>query len=190
MAITAFLSEQNGKPLSALKKSKRFVSSDESLLNPKDTIKAVLCYLKQGNRYLLLLKARGKFGGGFWNAPGGKIELGESAEDATIREIREETGLTIAHPEWAGRLEFYFGHGKKKPDWVAEVFTAFEFSGILRESEEGRLEWFPEEELPIDQMWEDDRYWLPLLVKGIKFQGVFEFTPDSRKLVSYTIEKL
>jgi len=39
-------------------------------------------------------------------------------------------------------------------------------------------------------MWEDDRYWLPLLVKGIKFHGVFEFTSDSKKLVSHAIEKL
>jgi 8-oxo-dGTP diphosphatase len=166
------------------------VSSSGSLLNPKDTIKAVLCYLKQDDKYLLLLKAKDKFGGGFWNAPGGKLEPGESAEEAAIREVREETGLTIAHPAKVGSLEFYFGHGKKKPDWVAEVFTASEFSGALTESSEGRLEWFPKEKLPLDQMWEDDRYWLPLLVNGVKFRGVFEFTADSKRLVSHAIEKL
>ena len=63
-----------------------------NLLNPKETIRAVLCYLKRDRKFLLLLKASGKFGEGFWNAPGGKIELGETAEDAARREVKEETG--------------------------------------------------------------------------------------------------
>lgn len=161
--------------------------SDSSQLNPKETIRAVLCYLKRDGNYLLLLKARGRFGGGFWNAPGGKIERGESPEEAAIREVFEETGLAISRPEKVGSLEFYFGSGKKRPDWIAEVFTASNFSGTQMESDEGRLEWFPEDKLPLDQMWEDDRHWLPLLVRGEKFRGVFEFTSDSKKLVSYTI---
>ena len=44
--------------------------------------------------------------------------------------------------------------------------------------------------LPMDQMWEDDRYWLPLLVEGVKFHGRFEFTADSKKLIRHEISGL
>ena len=159
-----------------------------SPLNPEDTIRAVLCYLKRGDEYLLLLKAKGRFGGGFWNAPGGKIENGESSEQAAIREVGEETGVTVKSLEKAGFLEFYFGEGKKKPDWTAEVFTTTDFEGELKESEEGRLEWFRNSKLPLDLMWEDDRHWLPLLVRGKKFRGTFNFSADSKTLLSHRID--
>jgi len=137
----------------------------------------------------LLLKASGRFGGGFWNAPGGKINEGESSEEAARREVLEETGLTVINLERMGFLEFFFGPGKSKPDWTAEVFVTSDFSGEQRESKEGRLEWFSMQELPMEQMWEDDRYWLPLLVEGVKFDGRFEFTADSKKLIRHEIER-
>lgn len=167
------------------------MTTDPRLLNPEKTIRAVICYLKSGDDYLLLLKADGKFGGGFWNAPGGKIEQGEKADDAAIREVKEETGLDVKSLERFGSLEFYFGSGKKRPDWTAEVFQSTHFDGTVKEeSDEGKLKWFSKRELPLEKMWEDDRYWLPLLIEGTKFRGVFEFTKDSKKLVSYRVEKI
>ncbi|MDA4111019.1 MAG: NUDIX domain-containing protein, partial [Thaumarchaeota archaeon] len=80
------------------------MSSDPNLLNPPDTIKAVICYLKRNEEFLLLLKASGKFGGGFWNAPGGKIKNRETPEDAVRREVLEETGLSVGQLEKAGFL--------------------------------------------------------------------------------------
>lgn len=154
------------------------------------TIRAVLCYLRRDGKYLLLLKAPGKFGAGFWNAPGGKIEFGETSEMAMVREVEEETGLVVNSQEKMGLLEFYFGPEKSIPDWSAEVFFSSDFSGMLIESDEGRLEWFDEDELPLDRMWEDDRHWLPLLVKGIKFHGKFWFTSDMKKLLSHKIQSL
>ena len=164
------------------------MSADQAkLLNPPDTIRAVLCYLEQGNHYLLLLKANGKFGGGFWNAPGGKIELNETPEQAARREVLEETGLSVKSLQKIGSLTFYFGQGKPRPDWTAEVFVSSNFSGTLKESEEGQLKWFSKESLPYDEMWQDDRYWLPLLVEGKKFRGTFEFTADSKNLISASV---
>ncbi len=165
------------------------MSPESNLLNPQKTIRAVICYLKRGDEFLLLLKASGKFGGGFWNAPGGKIEPHETAEQAVVREVTEETGLVLGSFEKMGLLEFYFGPGKRRPDWTAEVFVSENFSGEERESVEGKLQWFSKDEFPFEQMWEDDRYWIPLMVEGIKFEGIFEFTADSKKMVSYKIEK-
>ena len=65
-------------------------------------------------------------------------------------------GFPLSNPEKIGYLEFYFGAGKSRPDWTAEVFVTSEFSGGERESAEGKLRWFSAEEFPYDQMWEDD----------------------------------
>ena len=165
----------------------------ENPLNPSNTIRAVLCYIEreEDEKFLLLHKAKGKFGEGFWNAPGGKIEPKESPKSAAQREVFEETGLTVFELEGAGKLEFYFGPSKKKPDWIAEVFKTSKFVGRAKaRGEEGTLRWFPKDNLPFERMWEDDRYWLPLLVKGIRFSGKFEFTADSKTLVSHKITKL
>ncbi len=163
------------------------MTSNPDLLNPPDTIRAVLCYVRDGDQYLLLLKSSGRFGGGYWNAPGGKIQNGESPKAAVQREVLEETGLAVGELEKMGFLEFFFGPGKLKPDWTAEVFLTNEFSGNLRESEEGRLQWFLRDDMPMDLMWQDDRYWLPLLLQGKKFRGSFQFSADSKDLLTYDV---
>ena len=147
----------------------------------------MICYIRRGDEFLLLLKASGKFGGGFWNAPGGKIKDGESPQDAARREVLEETGLSVGAIENIGYLEFFFGPEKTRPDWTAEVFLTAEFAGELRESDEGRLEWISKENLPMDQMWQDDKYWLPLLIEGRKFRGRFEFSGDSKELITHEV---
>jgi 8-oxo-dGTP diphosphatase len=159
------------------------------LLNPPETIRAVICYIKKDDRFLLLLKVSGKFGGGFWNAPGGKIQDGESSATAARREVLEETGLSTSDLVKIGFLEFFFGPGKQKPDWTAEVFLTTEFSGNLRESEEGKLQWFSQDDLPMNQMWQDDRYWLPILIHARKFRGRFQFSKDSKELLYYDVEE-
>lgn len=159
-------------------------------LNPPSTVHAVLCYINRGDEYLLLLKSKGKFGEGFWNAPGGKVEPGETPQQAAKREVLEETGLSIVDARYAGYLEFYFGPGKKEPDWIAQVFKTSSFSGEMKQSEEGVLRWFNKWNIPYEHMWEDDRHWLPLLILGKKFSGTFEFTPDSKKIVKFNVVRL
>jgi 8-oxo-dGTP diphosphatase len=176
-------------PLSTVIYTNVLVSSGPNLLNPPETIRAVICYLRRGDEFLLLLKAKGKFGADFWNAPGGKIQPQETAEEAVVREVKEETGLFVESFEKLGYLEFYFGEGKSRPDWTAEVFVSNKFSGEERESVEGKLKWFSKDGFPYGQMWEDDRYWIPLMVEGIRFRGRFEFTSDAKKMLSHKIEQ-
>ena len=143
-----------------------------------------VCYIRQNGRVLLQLKADGRFGGGWWNAPGGKLDGGETAEEAIMREVREETSLSVADLREHGTLTFYFGD-TAEPDYLVHVFSTSHFTGEPRDSEEGRLQWFDEAALPYDQMWPDDKIWLPDLLAGRSFRGTFHLTADYKSIVSY-----
>ncbi len=148
-----------------------------------------VCYIRQDGRVLLQLKADGRFGGGWWNAPGGKLDDGESAEEAVTREVKEETSLSVSGLHEHGTLTFYFGD-TAEPDYLVHVFSTRHFTGEPRDSEEGRLQWFDEGALPYDQMWPDDHIWLPDLLAGRDFRGTFYLTADYKNIVSYEYDLL
>lgn len=132
-----------------------------------------LCLLVQDGKILLGMKKRG-FGAGRWNGFGGKVEAGESIEDGVKREMKEECGVEIEQMEKVGIHEFRF---EKNPQEVLEVhvFRVDAFDGDPTETEEMRPRWFRLEDIPYDEMWEDDRYWLPFFLEGKKFRTKFLF---------------
>lgn len=150
------------------------------------TVRATLCFIVRDGQVLLLRKAEGLWGGGKWNAPGGKLADGEDPMTGAVREVREETGLAVADPEPRGVLRFYFGE-VPEPTWVVHVFVAREFSGELRPGGEGTLQWHAQQGLPYDQMWEDDRYWLPAVLDGNAVAGDFYFDEPAAKLLSFQL---
>ena len=149
----------------------------------------VVCYIRHNGRVLLQLKAEDRWGGGWWNGPGGKLLDGEAPEQAAIREVLEETGLTVSGLFEHGPLTFYFGEAPE-PEFTIHIFSTHLYEGDLCANDEGPLEWIAEDALPYDQMWPDDRVWLPHLLAGSRFRGVFRLSADHKTLLEheFTVE--
>ena len=127
------------------------------------------------------MKKRGP-GSGFWNGAGGKVEAGEGIEQAAIREVREEVGISPIALRKVAILDFYFPEVAPEKDWSqrAHVFLAKEWEGTVFESDEMAPKWFPLDAIPYDRMWEDDRDWLPAVLEGNFVTGDFLFGPAER----------
>ena len=136
-----------------------------------------LCLICKNDRILLGMKKRG-FGEGRWNGFGGKVEAGETIEDAAKREVFEESGVKVVSMEQVGVLDFTFESDITKIMEV-HVFKVTDISGEPQETEEMRPQWFAKNGIPYSQMWSDDEQWLPLLLDGKKFKGVFLFDRPS-----------
>ena len=134
-----------------------------------------LCYLKKEGKTLMLhrVKKERDMHAGKWNGLGGKVDSGESPEECAVREVREESGLTMLDPRLRGILTFPAFDGTD--DWYVYVFTADRFEGDLIESPEGNLAWIPDEELPRLNVWEGDRIFLPWLGQDRFFSGKFVY---------------
>ncbi len=95
----------------------------------------VLCLLEKDGRVLLQDRVKDDWHG--YALPGGHVEPGESFVEAAVREMREETGLTIKDPRLAGVKQFPIEGGR----YVVFLFRASEWEGTLCSSDEGRMEW-------------------------------------------------
>ena len=133
--------------------------------------RATLMFIKQNDQLLMIEKKRG-LGAGYYNAPGGRLEPGETWLECAVRETQEELCITPLDPVHAGTLKFQFVDGHSIH---GEVFTATEFEGTPTETDEAVPIWFPVDDLPWHNMWADDIIWYPKLIAGEKFTGRFTF---------------
>ena len=101
----------------------------------------VLCLIEDGDKILLQNRVKKDWRG--YALPGGHVEPGESFVDAVIREIKEETGLTILNPRMVGVKQFPLENGR----YVVLLFKATKWSGDLVSSEEGKMEWINYDDL-------------------------------------------
>ncbi len=136
---------------------------------------ATLCYVIDKNRNSTLMIHRVKkmndYHRGKWNGLGGKFEPGESPEECAVREIEEESGLIIKNIEMKGFITFPMFDGKE--DWYVFLFTADEYEGELIDSNEGNLDWIPNEKLTELNLWQGDKYFIPWVLKEKFFSAKF-----------------
>jgi len=135
-----------------------------------------LCVPYKNKAVLLGMKKRG-FGEGRWNGFGGKINKNESIEEAAKRELSEEAGIKAKDMEKVGVIEFHFQDSEDILE--THFFRINDFQGELIESEEMKPQWFNEDEIPFNDMWPDDKFWMPLFLENKKFKGYFLFDRPS-----------
>lgn len=111
-------------------------------MNRRESVElTVLCLVHRGEELLLQNRVKADWQG--YALPGGHVEPGESIVDAVVREIREETGLTVLHPRLCGIKQFPIDGGR----YLVFLFETEAFTGQLHSSEEGQMVWVPRSRL-------------------------------------------
>lgn len=133
-----------------------------------DLLQTTLCYLEQDGCYLMLhrIKKKKDVNHDKWIGVGGKFEPGETALACALREVQEETGLTMQNPQYRGIVDFYCA------PWPAErmhLYTCTEFTGTMTDCNEGTLEWVPKEAVQNLPIWPGDKLFFKLLAEDAPF---------------------
>ena len=137
-----------------------------------------LCYIERENAYLMLhrIKKKQDVNQDKWIGVGGHFEEGESPEECLLREVKEETGLTLTRWRFRGLITFCFHERQEKPmafkpphcEYMS-LYTADDFEGELTECNEGTLEWVPKQNVKDLNLWEGDRIFFRLLEEDAPF---------------------
>ena len=127
-----------------------------------------LCYIEKDDCYLMLhrVKKENDLNHDKWIGVGGKFEAGEMPEECMLREVKEETGLTLESFRLRGVMTFV------SDVWETEymfIYTADAFSGILKECDEGDLQWVKKADIMNLKLWEGDKIFLKKLMDGEDF---------------------
>ena len=128
---------------------------------------SVVCYIEQNGQYLMLNRNKKKndLNGGKWIGVGGKLETGESPEEALLREVKEETGLTLTHYTRRGLVTFCSGDFTE----YMFVYTADTFDGTLTVCDEGDLHWVNKCDVLSLPLWEGDKRFLEKLFEDAPY---------------------
>lgn len=144
-------------------------------------IYTTLVIIKKGNKILLGEKKRG-FAKGSLNGIGGKQDIGETNEQAMIRETQEEIGVTPTKFELIGKLWFDMFYKGEHVNMFLTIYMCDEYTGVPVETEEIIPNWYDIEKIPYNRMLKDDILWLPMALNGKKFKGFVKFNENMEML--------
>ena len=121
-----------------------------------------LCYIEKDGKYLMMhrVKKKNDINKDKWIGVGGHFEYGESPEECLLREVKEETGLTLLDYKARGIITFIYGENVVE---YMHLFTSDSFEGDLIECDEGELVWVPIDEVQNLPIWEGDMVFFKLL---------------------------
>lgn len=131
-----------------------------------------LCYIEKDEKYLMLHRVLKKndINKDKWIGVGGHFEKGESPEDCLLREVKEETGLTLTSYQFRGIITFTFSsQGKETDTEYMCLHTANGYEGELISCSEGNLEWVNKKDVFSLKLWEGDKIFFRLLKEGRPF---------------------
>ena len=140
-----------------------------------------LLFLRRENEILLAMKKRG-FGSDRYNGIGGKIEPGETIEQAMVRECQEEICVTPLNYWKVAEHDFVQDKGEGAWRMYVHAYICDQWEGEPAETDEMAPEWFTLDNIPYDNMWQDDKHWLPQVLGGDKISGAFTFDENENML--------
>ena len=141
------------------------------------SIVTTLCYLRKDDSYLMLFrnKKEADINEGKWIGVGGKVKEDESPDEGLLREVYEETGLTLTDYACRGLITFITDQGENE---LMILYEGLAWEGTLtKDCDEGTLAWIPLAEIEALSLWEGDRLFMPALIAGeqdIRMKLVYE----------------
>lgn len=137
----------------------------------------------RGEEVLLGDKLTG-IGTGRLVGPGGKLEPGETAEEAAVREVAEEVGIVVRSLVRIAELAYTFPH---RSAWSqhSTAFVSRDWSGDPMASEELAPDWYPIDAIPFGRMWDDARLWLPDALAGRFIRAECSYAADNKTVSTW-----
>lgn len=150
-------------------------------------ILSTLCYIEKDGKYLMLHRTKKKndINKDKWLSVGGKFEEKESPEECVLREVKEETGLTLK--SYKLRCIVTYVSNTYETEYMY-VFTSNDFTGKLIECNEGDLQWIDKEKVNTLNTWEGDKIFVEKIQKDDTF-FTLKFEYDGEKLINYDLKE-